>query len=232
MSDITQPESQANARTLEAVKMRIKDLMTSRFSLVKENISLPTTLKTEPKAQEYPDDIIFRNEVSRVLPAVLGQEGNVLVIQNIATQHAIATAPVFLEAGLDTYFTQGSYYNPERVMEVVLANEQRIRKAKEKLERNNLRGIVITIDAHAIKEDNSGKFDKFMPTEEQLRELDIDRIVLMGEFAAQNAQGLTERRINKKEGWDKSHIYDYMRDMKSKGYQVSLIGVDTRKRDR
>src|SRR3990167_8629580 len=113
MSDVTQPESQTHVRTSEVAKMRVKKIMTSKFSLVTENVVLPTSLTREPKAQEYPDDVMFRNEVSRILPAVLEQEGNVLIIQNIATQHAVATMPVFLEAGLDVYFTRGSYYDQE-----------------------------------------------------------------------------------------------------------------------
>lgn len=241
MSDITQPESQASVEMLEATKMRVKNVMASKYGLVTEDVVLPATLKKEPKAEEHPDDVMFRDEVSQVLPTVLEQEGNLLIIQNIATQHAVATTPVFLEAGLDIYFTfipenksirpsstQGSYYHPDRVISAALTNEARIRQAKEKLEREKLRGVVISIDSHADFEDENGEFDKFLPSEERLKDLGINRIVCMGEFAPQNAQGLTERRINKKEDWDKSHIYEYMRQMKSKGYPVTLIGIDTR----
>lgn len=50
----------------------------------------------------------------------------------------------------------------------------------------------------------------------------------MGEFPPENANGFTERRINKKEEWDKNPIYEYLRTMKSRGFEVGLFGLDTR----
>jgi len=244
MSDVGSVENQA-VSLAEQVKTQVQSVMRSNFQLLPEQVVLPPTLKQVPNASEDTSDVGFRQEVQRVLPKVLGREGNVLVIQNIATQHAVATAPVFLEAGLDTYFTftpensdirpsimRGSYYHPDRVMSVALANEERIENAKRSLTREKLRGAVVTIDAHADFEEQNGEFDKFLPNEGKLKELDIRNIVLMGEFAPENAEHLTERRVNKKEDWDKSHIYDYLRGMKAKGLGVTLVGIDTRQSSR
>lgn len=238
--DTSPPEIQ-QVNNSELVKQQIKDVMRSKFGLLQEEIAFPSVLKRQPSPQEDPSDIAFRREVERVLPGVLASDDKVLVIQNIATQHAVATTSTFLEAGLDTYFTfippnnsirpkmmQGSYYHPERVMGVALANEDKIKEAKDKLEKDKLKGAVVMVDAHADYEDQNGEFDKFLPDDNKLEELGIKRVVLMGEFAPANAQGLTDRRLNKKEDWDKSHIYDYLRQLKAKGFPVSLIGIDTR----
>lgn len=237
MADVTNTEGQS---INEAISTQVKGILKSKFSLVEEEVVLPPITK-EPRIGEEPDDTAFRNEVREILPNILAQEGNVLIIQNIATQHAAATDSVFIEAGLDTYFTfipenqsirpqiaRNSYNHPQRVISVALANEDKIKLAKANLEKDNMKGIVISIDPHADFEDENGEFDKFLPTEEKLKELGINRIVFMGEFHPKNAQFLKERRIDKKEDWDKSHIHDYMRQMNKNGIPVSFIGLDRR----
>jgi hypothetical protein len=241
MEDNITLENKSNTENFEDIKMKVKNIMSSKFGIVTEEVVLPKTLSTIPKAEEIPADVMFREEVKQILPNILSEKENVLIFQNIATQHALATIPVFIEAGLDTYFTfilanksirpsifQDSYCHPNRVMSVALANEERIKEAQEKLTREKLRGIVINFDPHADFEDKNGDFDRFLPTEEKLKELGIKRIILLGEFPPEKAKGLTDRRINRKEEGDKSHIYDYLRQMKNKGYTVSLIGIDRR----
>lgn len=241
MSNVGDPEGQNKLGLFEATKIQVRETMASKFALIPEEVTLPAELKDLPIPEEIQEDVQFRDEVNRVLPGILVQEGRVLVIQDIATQHAVATAPVFLESGLDTYFAFipedtsvrpdfmiGPYYQPRRVMSVALANRERIRRAKDRLDRSNLRGIVISIDPHASFEDENGEFDKFLPTEARLKELGISRVVFMGEFAPQSAQAISKRRLERKESWDKSQVYDYMRQVRAKGFPVTFVGIDTR----
>lgn len=226
---------------IEEAKMQTKQTMTSQFGLLQEAIILPPQLNREPKAEETADDIGFRERVQEVLPTILPKDGRVLILENIATQHAVATTPAYLEQGIDSYFTfipevaeikpdfmRGSYYHPEKVMDVALANRDRINEAKSNLTQAGLRGVRVAFDPHARFELEHGLFDKFFPSEDKLRELGIKKIVMMGEFPPKAANGLIERRVNKKEDGDKSPIYNYLRTMKGKGYEVGLVGLDTR----
>jgi hypothetical protein len=238
---VNDEDSSLNDASIAECLSVTQSTLTSKFGLTEEEIDLPATLKEYPTSGELGDDVMFRDEVARILPEILEDDGGILIIQNIATQHAVATMPVYLEAGLDTYFTfihdnaairpsmmQGSYYHPDRVISVALANKDRISRAKERLEKDKLKGVVIQIDAHADYEDNNGEFDRFLPDDEKLRKLGLTRVVFLGEFPAQNAQVLTERRINNKEDWDKSHVFDYLRQLKSRGFKVTIMGIDPR----
>ena len=227
---------------IEEAKMQTKQTMTSQFGLLPEAVVLPPQLKREPKAEEIAEDVGFRERVQEVLPTILPQDGRVLILENIATQHTVATTPAYLEQGIDSYFTfipeeadirpdftRGSYYHPERVMDVALANRDIINRAKSNLTQDGLRGVRVAFDPHADFELEHGLFEKFFPSEDKLQKLGIKKIVMMGEFSPDGANGLMERRVNKKEEWDKSPIYAYLRTMKAKGYEIGLVGLDTRR---
>ncbi len=238
--DGNQIETQ-NLSAVEEIKLQGRKTLTSQLGLIPESVILPPQLKRVPIAGERDDDVLFRKQVEQVLPDILPGDGKLLIIENIATQHAVATTPVYLTHNIDSYFTfipeetdirpvsmRGSYYHPERVLDVVLANQETINNMKAKIEPNTLKGIRVVMDPHASFELEAGLFNRFFPSEEKLQELGVKKIVMIGEFPPENARGLIERRVNKKEEWDKSPIYEYLRTMKARGYEISLRGVDTR----
>jgi len=229
------------AQASEELKLQVKKTLSSQFSLLPEAIDLPAELKQLPEAKEHVDDVGFRTQVEKVLPSVLSDDKKVLVIENIATQHAVATTPAYLAHNIDSYFAfipegqnirpelmKGSYYHPERVIEVALANQERINQMKTNMAYTHIKGVRVILDPHASFELEAGLFSRFFPSEDKLQELGIQKIVMLGEFPPENANGLIERRINRKEEWDKSPIYEYLRTMKSRGYEVRLLGLDTR----
>lgn len=224
----------------EEVKMNVVTTMHSKFGLLPEMTSLPQNINGPINPKELPIDAAFREEVEKFLPPVLAEKGRVLIILDIATQHAVATAPAFLRQNVDLYHAYTPRRTnerlehlkednrPNRVMEVVLANKDAVDRAKADMTTQSMRGVAIAIDTHSYLEDEKGDFDIFLPDEIKMKELDLDRIVVMGEFLNDDAPELTKSRLNSKSDNDESRVYDYLRKMKAEGYPVSLIGIETR----
>jgi len=224
----------------EEVKMKVASTMRSKFGLLPEVTSLPQDIKGSIIPKELPIDAAFREEVEKFLPSVLAEEGRVLIILEVATQHAVAIAPTLLQHDVDLCYACTSRrtnerlellredYRPERVMEVVLANKDAVDSAKANMTAQSMKGVAVAIDTHSDLEDEKGDFNMFLPDEIKMKELGLKRIVVMGEFLNDATPELTKSRLDNKSDNDKSQVYDYLRKMKAKGYPVSLIGLETR----
>lgn len=159
--------------------------------------------------------------------------------------HAIHNTPVLLGRGMDTYLAQipptenrpdimkGSY-NFGRNASVWQRNKDQVVAAKEKLAqagKESLKGIVLSIDAHASFEDEEGRFNEFFPTIEQLKELGISQVMLLDETSPKNSSRQQARVDSELKDHDKSHIFAQLRNYKKEGLAVSVLGVDTRLED-
>lgn len=138
-----QPIETKTFQANEEFRLQVKKSLSSQLGLLPEEINLPAQLKRLPEAKELKEDVGFRTQVEKVLPSVLSDNKKVLIIENIAIQHAVATTPAYLAHNIDSYFAfipeepsirpeimRGSYYHPERVIEVALANQERISQLK------------------------------------------------------------------------------------------------------
>lgn len=236
-------ERPANPET-ESAKEKAREVMTSRFGLLPEDVNLDEPPLTDvPRPREYADDGMFRQNVTNIMPQILAGEGRVLILQSIGTAHAVTTSPVYLENGMDMYYAfppnnqaanERQHYTSgyhshigTREIPVALANEDRIQTAKSRLTQQGLRGVVLQFDPHAMAEDNEGDFDRFFPTPERLRELGITRIVYVGEFQPQNA-GNVAKSIAGEGHTQEGHSRQYMRRMQQEGFPLTVFGVDTR----
>jgi hypothetical protein len=233
--------------TFQEMSAHIGGLMHSKLGLVKEKVELDVRdFGTAPIViKEQKDDEMFRDEVRKILTTeVLGPNGRVLILLDLATQHALATTPIFLQNKVDCYFTyfppeskqippDQSYYQPfvtQRVMEVALAHDIRIEDAKRGFERENLRGIMINIHSHAGKEDKEGVFESFYPSEETLKRLDIKSVVLLSETHPDNSQAVYDfitQNNNESVG-----LRSYIRKLVQAGFPLKVKGIDRREREK
>ena len=219
-------------------------LSKSVFEILPEESYFPADhVFNQKDIEEFKDDIDdpIRAEVERVVDSLPLAE-KVFIIQRLGLAHAIHNIPALMERGIDTYLAQipptedrpdlakGSY-NFLRNAEVWFRNKDRVVAAKQKLSSNGkekLKGISLSIDAHADYEDYEGKFDRFFPITEQLRELGITQITLLDETAPSNSPVQQARVDSPPKDWDKSHIFAQLRKYKKDGFQVSVFGVDVR----
>lgn len=216
----------------------IESLLTSKFGLLPESIVLDPQIISGSNLQgvEQQEDADFRKEIYTVLPEVTNGNGRTLVLLSLATQHAVATLPAFLQNGFDSYLTffpppsgNDSYYHQadvaKRVAEVALRNQIAIRAGKDALSQENLRGYMINIHSHALKEDAQGVFAHFHPTEEQLRHLGVSNIALIAEAHPNNAAVIHDWI---QEASTSDQLYKYIRDLGVLGFPIKVVGIDKR----
>ncbi|MDO8498160.1 MAG: hypothetical protein Q7S61_06495 [bacterium] len=84
----------------------------------------------------------------------------------------------------------------QRVMEVAMRNRIQIEDAKNSLNADNLRGIMLNIHSHAGQEDRTGIFNNHYPEKEQLDRLGITNVALLAEVSPNNAHFLYEDIID------------------------------------
>lgn len=222
---------------------QVKSLLKSAFGILSEESYFPEDHEIKQNLiTAYEDtDRSIQQEVEKILDS-LPKEEKIFVIQRLGLAHAIYNMPTLMSRGFDNYlaqikptenrpdFMKGSY-NFERNAEVVLRNKNEIAQQRAKLQeqgKDNLHGLVLSVDAHADFEDKEGLLQKFFPSLEQLRQLGITRIVLLDE-AAPSASPRQQTRIdNPPQDWDKSKIFSTLREYKNSGLNVNAFGVDPR----
>lgn len=233
-------ESEASLYESEVVK-EARELSKGVFGILPEESFFPDGYVGTIDNEYFREiDDVLKNEVERVLET-LGEE-KIFVVQRLGLPHAIHNTPMLQQRGFDTYLAQtppsannskvqqGSY-NFTRNAAVWKRNREEVRLAKRALlERGaeGLRGVVLSIDAHAQQEDYEGAFDRFFPTVTQLRELGIEDVIFLDETSPQNSTNQQSRINLPPKDWDKSHVFSRLRDYKNAGLNVRVFGVDSR----
>jgi len=222
---------------------KAKSLLKSAFHILPEESYFPDKHEIRQGLITAHEDVdlAIQQEVEKILDSIPKEE-KIFVIQRLGLAHAIHDIPSLMRLGFDHYlaqipptdsrpdFMQGSY-NFTRNAEVALRHQEDIEAQRARLlERGqeNLRGIVLSVDAHADFEDKEGLLQKFFPSLDQLKQLGIARIVLLDE-AAPSASPRQQSRIDSQpQAWDKSKIFSTLREYKNSGFSVTAFGVDPR----